>query len=218
MRPRYFKFPGKYVYKGWWHLAAIICDVFGRTEIYGYENVPDRPCIIVANHVSYLDPMAAGFLHETELCAVARDTLMDGWISGPFFRRLNAIPVKRNSANNLQAFREVLARVRDGHGVIIFPEGTRSPDGSLLPGKPGAGLLAIKAGVPILPMRTFGFNEVLPRSNKLGGGVRIVICVGAPMRPEDIDPGKGVRDREQVIVNRIMERIASIEMPKIRSY
>ncbi len=218
MRPRYFKFPGKYVYKGWWHLAAIICDVFGRTEIYGYENIPDCPCIIVANHVSYLDPMAAGFFHETELCAVARDTLMDGCISGPFFRSLNAIPVRRNSTNNLRAFREVLLHIKKGHGVIIFPEGTRSPDGSLLPGKPGAGLLAIKAGVPILPVRTFGFNEVLPRSNKLRGGARIVICAGVIVRPEDIDPGRDVRDREQIIVNRIMEHIASIEKPKIASY
>ena len=50
MRARYFKFKtAKLVYKSWWYLSAIFCDVFGRIELYGYENVPKCPCIIVAN-------------------------------------------------------------------------------------------------------------------------------------------------------------------------
>ena len=115
MRTRFFKVgKGKYIYKGWWILSSVICDVFGRIELYGYENVPKEPCIIVANHVSYLDPMAAAFFHETELCAVARDTLMDGKFSGAFFRSLNAIPIKRGQSGNLGAFREVkIGRGRD---------------------------------------------------------------------------------------------------------
>lgn len=115
MRPRYFKFPDKsnYIYKGAWHLISIICDVFGRIELFGYENVPKEPCIIVCNHVSYLDPFAVGFFHETKLCAVARDTLMNGRISGPVFRGMNAIPIKRGQSGNLGAFREILAQVKD---------------------------------------------------------------------------------------------------------
>jgi len=219
MRQRFFKFGvGKYVFKSWWHLSGIICDVFGRIRLYGYENIPQSPCIIVANHVSYLDPMTMSFFHESELCAIARDTLMNGRLTGAFFRRLNAIPIKRDSANNLGAFREVLSRVKSGIGVIIFPEGTRSPDGSLQAGKPGAGLLAIKAGVPIVPMRSFGFEEVLPRSNKLRGGTRIILCAGKPIMPEDIDPGKGHPDREQVIVDAIMARIAEIKPPRLKEF
>lgn len=216
MRARFFKFGGKYVYKGWWHLSSVICDVFGRIELTGYENIPREPCIVVANHVSFLDPMASSFFHETEMCAVARDTLMDGCLTGPFFRALNAVPVKRGSAGNLGAFRDVLARVKSGKSVIIFPEGTRSPDGKLLPGKPGAGLLAIKAGVPILPLRSFAFEEVLPRSNRLRGGTRLVFCAGAPIDPSDIDPGKNVHDRAQAIVDAIMERIAEIKPPPLK--
>jgi len=216
MKSRFFKIgAGKYVYKGWWLLSATICDVFGRIELYGYENVPKRACIIAANHVSYLDPMAMAFFHETELCAVARDTLMDGKISGAFFRRLNAIPVKRGQSGNLGAFRDVLARIKAGIGVVIFPEGTRTPDGSLLRGKAGAGLLAIKSGAPILPVRTFNFFDVLPRTNKLGGGTRIIMCAGKPIDPKEIDPGKDAPDRAQIIVDRIMERIAQIQPPEI---
>lgn len=216
MKSRFFRFgKGKLVYKGWYLLASIICDVFGRIELYGYENVPDEACIIVANHVSYLDPMAMGFFHETELCAVARDTLMDGKFSGAFFRRLNAIPVKRGQSGNLGAFREVLSRIKKGIGVIIFPEGTRTPTGELLKGKAGAGLLAIKSGAPILPIRSFNFYDVLPRTNKLRGGTRIIMCAGKPINPKDIDPGKDCPDRAQIIVDRIMERIAEIQPPEI---
>ena len=216
MRVRYFKFGcGKLVYKSWWQISSVFCDVFGRIELYGYDNIPKTPCIIVANHVSYLDPMAMAFFHETELCAVARDTLMKGRILGWVFKHLNAIPIKRGQSGNLGAFREVLSRIKNGVGVIIFPEGTREESGKLLEGKPGAGLLAIKAGVPILPMRSFGFETVLPRSNRLGGGSRIVICAGKPINPLEIDPGKTCPDRAQVIVDRIMERIAQIECPKI---
>jgi len=194
---------------------SIICDVFGRVELYGYENVPQSPCIIVANHVSYLDPFAVAFFHETEICAVARDTLMDSKISGALFRRMNAIPIKRGQSGNLGAFRDVLARVKSGSSVIIFPEGTRSPDGNLLKGKAGAGLLAIKAGVPILPLRTFEMFDVLPRTNKLRGGARIVICAGKTIDPKEIDPGKSHPDRAQFIVDKIMERIAEIQPPKL---
>ena len=141
---------------------------------------------------------------------------MRGRILGWIFRRLNAIPVKRGQSGNLGAFRDVLARVRSGVGVIIFPEGTRGLGAGLLPGKPGAGLLAIKAGVPILPVRSFGLEEVLPRTNRLGGGGRVAICAGKPVYPEEIDPGKDCPDRAQIIVDRLMERIAQIERPVAR--
>jgi len=217
MRARYFRIgKGKYIYKSWWLLSSIICDVFGRIELYGYENVPKGPCIIVANHVSFLDPMSMAFFHEGELCAVARDTLMDGKFSGPLFRHLNAIPVKRGQSGNLGAFRDVLSRIKSGIGVIIFPEGTRSPDGSLMRGKAGAGLLAIKSGAPILPIRSFHMDDVLPRSNKLCGGTRIMLCAGKPIDPKEIDPGKDAPERAQIIVDRIMERIAQIQPPKVK--
>ncbi len=216
MKTRFFNFKGKYVYKAWWLFFSIVSDVFGRIELYGYENVPKGACIIVANHVSYLDPMAMAFFHEGELCAVARDTLMDGKFSGALFRRLNAIPIKRGSSNNLGAFRDVLARIKSGIGVIIFPEGTRSSTGELLKGKAGAGLLAIKSGAPILPLRSFNMNEVLPRANVLRGGTRVMICAGKPIDPKEIDPGKDAPDRAQIIVDRIMERIAQIEPPILK--
>lgn len=203
------------VYKASWYGVEILCDTFGRIEVHGYENVPAEPCIIVANHVSFLDPVAVGFFREAELCAIARDTLMSNKLLAAYFKAVNAIAVKRGHSGNLGAFREVLSRVKRGYGVIVFPEGTRSPDGNLLEGKPGAGLLAIKAGIPILPVRSFGFEKVLPRSNKLGGGVRLALCSGKTIMPEEIDPGKSHPNRAQVIVDAVMEKIAQIQLPRL---
>ncbi len=217
MRACYLTFKSVgYTYKGSLHAIQSISDALGRIEIYGYENVPKEPCIVVANHVSFLDPVAVGLFFETPLCAVARDSLMEKWPFSAYFRALNAIAIKRGSSGNLGAFRDVLDRVKKGQGVIIFPEGTRSPDGNLLPGKPGAGLLAIKAGIPILPLRSFGFERVLPRTNRLRGGTRLMICAGKPLEPSEIDPGKGHPDRAQVIVDKVMEAISKITPPRLR--
>lgn len=99
--------------------------------------------------------------------------------------------------------------------VLIFPEGTRSPDGKLQRGKPGAGLISIKAGVPILPVRSFGFETVLPRSGVLRGGMRITLCAGETINPAEIDADKFCKDRPQVIVDAIMARMATIEAPRV---
>ena len=205
------------VYAASWHAALSLCDLFGRIELYGEENVPEGPCIIVGNHVSFLDPPAMAFFHDTPLCVIARDTLMKSGFWKKYFTALNAIPIQRDGegSGNLGAFKKVLSNIKKGMGVIIFPEGTRSETGELLPGKAGAGLIAIKANVPILPIRSFGFREVLPKSNVLSAGARICLVAGKPISLKEIDPGKGCKDRDQRVVDAIMERIASIKQPRI---
>lgn len=214
MKNLYPKFEGKYTYKASLYLAQIICDVFARIDISGYENVPDGPCIVAANHVSYLDPFSMGFIDEREFSVVARDTLMKNALAKKILTSLNAIPIKRGQSNNLGVFREMLSQIKAGRSIIIFPEGTRSADGSLQRGKAGVGFLALKAGVPILPVRTFGFEDVLPRSGKLGGGVRIDMAIGKPISPAEIDPGRDDPDRAQKAVDAIMQRIGVLQKPR----
>ena len=216
MKTRYLNFGSKYAYKASYYLAQTVCDVFARIELDGYENIPQTPCIIVGNHVSYLDPFAMGFFEEGEQCVVARDSLMKNALAKRILLSLNAIPIKRGEAGNLGVFREILRKIREGKSLIILPEGTRSPDGRLQRGKAGVGLLAIKAGVPIVPIRSFGFEDVLPRSNVLRGGMRIYMRVGKPVMPSEIDPGKDAPERAQKIVDALMERIADIERPVLR--
>lgn len=214
MRTRFYQFKKKFIYKAALAATKIICDVFGRIDISGYENIPEGPFIIAGNHVSYLDPFAMAFFPEDEISVVARDTLMSNPFSKLLLTNMNAIPIKRGDSGNLGVFRLLLSHIKAGRSVLIFPEGTRSADGSLLPGKAGVGLLAMKAGVPILPIRSWGFEEILPRSNKLNSG-RIVMRIGKPIQLKDIDPGKNASDRAQQIVDAIMANIAKIEKPTI---
>lgn len=216
MKPRFYLFKKKYIYKAGLYLSQCVCDVFTRIELHGYENIPEaQPCVIAANHVSYIDPFAMAFFHEDEICVVARDTLMSNPFSKLLLSSMNAIPIKRGDSRNLGVFRQLLSYIKEGKSVLIFPEGTRSGDGTLLRGKAGVGLLAMKAGVPIVPIRSWGFEEFFPRSNKLRGGGRIIMQVGKPIQLSEIDPGKNCAERAQVIVDNIMQRIAEIKKPKL---
>ncbi len=215
MRNRFYLFKKNFIYKAALVVMQSICDVFGRIDLHGYENFPQgKACIIAGNHVSYLDPFAMAFYNEHEMSVVARDTLMSNAISKILLTNMNAIPIKRGDSGNLGVFRLLLSNIKAGRSVLIFPEGTRSADGTLQTGKAGVGLLAVKAGVPIVPIRSWGFEEVLPRSNKLRSS-RIVMNVGKPIDLQDIDPGKDCPDRAQKIVDAIMERISQIEKPEI---
>ncbi len=217
MKNLFLEFAGKYTYKASLYLAQTVCDVFARIDVVGCENVPDGPCIVAANHVSYLDPFSMGFIDSRQFSVVARDTLMKNALAKKLLLNMNAIPIKRGESGNLGVFREILSQIRSGRSVIIFPEGTRSPDGRLQKGKAGVGFLAMKSGVPILPVRTFGFEDVLPRSNRLRGGMRIVMCIGKPVNPAEIDAGRDDPDRAQKAVDAIMARLAEIQRPRLNN-
>jgi 1-acyl-sn-glycerol-3-phosphate acyltransferase len=118
---------------------------------------------------------------------LARDSLFEN----PFFRllisSLNAIPVKRGRAD-LSAMKAVIARLRQGHAVCLFPEATRTPDGRIAPFKGGVGLLAKKGGAPILPVVIDGAYECWPRHKKIfSPGGRITVCYGKPVTAERIE-------------------------------
>jgi 1-acyl-sn-glycerol-3-phosphate acyltransferase len=131
--------------------------------------------LLVCNHQSFLDPVIATCALHREGSYMARDTL---FASGPFtqlIRYLNAFPVKRGMAD-LGAVKETLRRLRNGELITVFPEATRTPDGSILPMQPGAVAIARKAGVPIVPCLIDGAYKAWPRQQKfpLPGYIRVV--------------------------------------------
>ena len=100
----------------------------------GLENIPkDGPFLLASNHLSFLDPPALGCLMPRNLHYFARDSLFKGPL-GMLIRALNSIPVNRSQLD-LATLRTVLKVLKDGHPLLVFPEGTRSEDGSLGEGK-----------------------------------------------------------------------------------
>lgn len=188
-------------------------NVIGRLELHGIENVPSTPCLLVANHVSGIDPHSVSiFKSARKVVAVARNTLFEMKLVGEYLRMLEVIPIKRGEGGDISAFKSIINAIKSGQSVLIFPEGTRSRNGELQSGKAGVGLIALKTGVPILPIRTYGFESTIP--NKLDVSGRLIMVAGKPIDIKDIDPGKGHPERMQAIVDEIMRAIGEIEKPK----
>ncbi len=167
--------------------CRFFCAFCWKFRAYGRENVPDRGGFLLAsNHQSYLDPVLCGVAIKRQLNYLARDTLF----INPFFRilinSLNAIPVRREEGD-LKAMREVISRLKQGNAVCLYPEGTRSDDGSIRRVRPGFGLLARRANVPIVPMVIEGAYDHWPKGQKIFGiGGRISVRYGEPISPDQV--------------------------------
>ena len=185
--------------------------LFHRFQIEGLENVPkEGPFLLAANHLSYLDPPALGCRLPRNLHYFARDSLFKGPL-GMFIRALNSIPVNRSQLD-LATFRRVLKVLRDGHPLLVFPEGTRSEDGRLGDGKKGVGMLVAKSQVPVLPARIIGSYEILRKGKffpRIGRKLRVSY---GRLRPvSELDPGGKVGDRYEQISQSIMDAIQEIK-------
>lgn len=165
-------------------LSKAIARTFFHYRVVGAEHlIEEGPCIVAANHCSYLDPPLVGIAFRRGIHYLARKSLLEWPILGPIFPELNVIPVDQKNADR-SALMGAIRVIREGGAVLIFPEGTRSPDGQLQPGQPGIGMIAAKTGAPILPARITGSYEAFPRSDS-GRGIKavpITITFGPALR------------------------------------
>jgi 1-acyl-sn-glycerol-3-phosphate acyltransferase len=117
----------------------------------------------------------------------------------------NVLPIDREG-NDISGLRGIIKMLKGGHSVLIFPEGTRSPDGSLQPAEPGAGLLAVKGGVRVLPTRIFGSHDVWAKGTRYRPAPMRVV-VGKPYWPTLPATGK---PSYQDVANEMMAKIAEL--------
>ncbi|UCE99617.1 MAG: 1-acyl-sn-glycerol-3-phosphate acyltransferase [Planctomycetota bacterium] len=175
----------------WFWLARWICRVFCilfvRLRVCGRENVPGKGAVILlSNHQSYLDPVLCGVPLKRHLYFLARDNLFDNRLFGLLLSSVNTIPVKRGQAD-LSAMRKVTSKLKEGCGLCLFPEGTRSNNGKIAPFRPGFGLLAKRGQAAIVPVVIDGAFEFWPRHKKIFSiGVTIVINYGKAITAEHL--------------------------------
>jgi len=174
----------------WYWVARFICQVFTllffRYRVYGRRNIPREGAFIVAaNHQSFLDPVFHGIGATRRLLYMARDTLFRSRLFGGLIRSTNAIPVSRDKAD-IGAIKLVLAELKKGHGVCLYPEGTRSADGKITALKPGFSLLCRRSKAPVVPAVVDGAFECWPRQRKLFSPGPVMVCFGKPLPPEQI--------------------------------
>lgn len=193
------------------NLSRLLARLFFRFRIVHRERLPESGgLILAANHQSYFDPPLVGICSRRAVHYLARKTLMEWPFFGPMFPDMNVIPVDRDG-NDMSALKTVIRKIREGEGVVLFPEGTRSADGSLQPAQAGVGLVIAKTLAPVVPVRIFGSFEAFPRGSKRVKLHPIRVVIGSPIVFTKEDVGAGTRDDYQRLSQRVMDAIATLK-------
>ena len=144
----------------------------------GSEHLPDGPVIFMSNHQSNFDILALLAAMPRQIHWIAKKELFEIPFFGPSMRRGGYIPLDRGDGRRaLQSMDEAAATIHQGKSVVLFPEGTRTPDGNLLPFKRGGFILARKAAVPVVPVTISGSGRINPagRIRLYGGNINITL-------------------------------------------
>lgn len=202
-------------------LSAIICSLFDRSgalyhwhartwsriglriagitvEVTGADRVPSGESIIfMSNHQGNFDILALFQAIPRRFAWIAKEELFRIPVFGHSMARAGYVPLKRDATSGRQAVKSIeraAALIREGRSVVVFPEGTRTDDGSLLPFKQGGFLLAARAGVPIVPVTINGSMGVNPKTRLAihPGTIRVTFA--------DPVPTAGIAAKERVLL------------------
>jgi 1-acyl-sn-glycerol-3-phosphate acyltransferase len=179
-----------------WKFCQTLCRVFTSVafdlKVYGAHRVPSQGgVLIVSNHQSYLDPVLLGVRLGRPLSYMAKSELFKNVAFAWVIRSLGAFPVKQG-AGDVGAMKETIARLQEGRALNIFPEGSRTEDGELLPIEKGVALVIRKAKVPVVPVVIDGSFNAWPRERTLPRAYPIRILYGHPLDLSSMD-------RDQII-------------------
>jgi 1-acyl-sn-glycerol-3-phosphate acyltransferase len=169
---------------------AVVLSVFKvvfRVRVVGKDRVPSTGAYIVApSHRSILDIPFAAFITPRTVRFLAKDDLFRTPLGGRFFDALGAVKVERGTADRaaLRALEDALAA---GSPVAVFPEGTRHSGPDIAELFAGAAFLAIKLGVPIVPVGIGGSEHILPKGKLFPRVHRVAVSVGRPIMPPALE-------------------------------
>jgi len=163
-------------------LAMALMRALFRLEARGTEHVPSRgPVLLVSNHSSVLDPPLVGGVCPRQLTFLAKAELFAVPGFGRLIHALNARPVRREGAD-AAALRVALRALEQGGALLVFPEGTRGPEGRLREPKPGAALLAVLSGARVVPVFVRGSGRAWPRGRRFPRPAKVRVAFGPPLR------------------------------------
>lgn len=140
--------------------ALVICGI--KVKVEGLENIPPGACIFVANHTSNADPPAVVGSIPRRVALLGKKEVFRVPIFGTVLKLAGFVAVDRaNRDAAIASVNEALEQLKRGVSFLVFPEGTRSPDGRLRPFKKGSFLMAIQAQAPIVPVSVIGAHKVM---------------------------------------------------------
>ena len=171
-------------------LAVFIVRLLLSLKCHGIRNVPRRGgVLLVCTHQSHLDPMIYGANLPRQVSYFAKAELFENRHFSAFIRALHAFPVRRGEAD-VGAMKEAIRRLKAGCALVVFPEGTRSIDGSIKPLEAGVGLIARRAGVPVIPAIVDGSYKVLPKGARFPRPQKVAVMYGKPLDVDGLKPAE----------------------------
>jgi 1-acyl-sn-glycerol-3-phosphate acyltransferase len=197
----------------WLTFQIILRTVFAfwlRYRARGIERIPESGGgLMLSNHQSFLDPLLIGLPLHRPVSFLARDTLFPVPVIGWILRHTYVMPLNRDTGG-AGGIRETLRRLDDGFLVGLFPEGTRSGDGSLGELKPGFAALVRRTELPIYPIGIAGAHRALGRGSLMLKPHRVCVVFGAPLPAETIAELKQ-RGREAELLEIVRVHIAACQ-------
>ena len=175
----------------------------------GTEHVPAKgPVLLVANHQSFLDPPLVGAALPRQLTFMAKAELFDVPLFGGLIRRLNAQPLRREGGD-AGALRTALRVLKNGGALLVFPEGTRGEGDILGPAKPGAGMLAVLGGAPVIPVYISGSGRAWPRGRRFPRRANVTVTFGSPL-PVTVGGHASRKDDYEAVSRQMMSAITGL--------
>lgn len=197
----------------WLSFQVVIRNIFAFWLQYrarGIEKIPATGGgLILSNHQSFLDPLLIGLPLHRPVSFLARDTLFPVPVIGWILRHTYVMPLSRDTGG-AAGLRETIRRLDEGFLVGLFPEGTRSPDGSLGTLKPGFAALVRRTELPIYPVGIAGAHRALGRGSILLKPHRVRVVFGEPLPADKVAELKQ-RGRETELVETVRAHIAACQ-------
>ncbi|MCR4426232.1 MAG: 1-acyl-sn-glycerol-3-phosphate acyltransferase [Firmicutes bacterium] len=191
-------------------LLTAFFRVFYRFEVRGTEHIPKKGAlIVVANHSSALDPLALGAAFPRPIAFMAKSELFRNPILGGLLRALYAFPVRRGLVDR-DAYRRSIDILKAGKVLGVFPEGTRSETGELLPPHAGAGRFALQTGTSVLPAALLGTHAAIKKGTTTLKKSRIVVVFGDPIVVRRPDDGRLMREEVDSLSRVLMEKVQEL--------
>jgi len=197
-------------------LIRFVINLIARVEIRGFENIPEEGGYVIAtNHLGRLDVSLLFYALEGDFILPVAEKYEHHWLYGPIGNAMGGIWLDRFNAD-IGSVREILSRMKAGGILVIAPEGTRSKTEAMAEGKPGVAYLAMKSGVPIVPIALAGTEDrVIVDRLKHFKKSEIKVVVGNPF---NLPPIKG-KERDTILkqyTDEIMCRIGVLLPEKYR--
>jgi 1-acyl-sn-glycerol-3-phosphate acyltransferase len=176
-----------------------------RVHVKGLERIPAGTCVFAANHTSSADAPAVVGAIPRRIAILLKRSLFEWPIVGQAFHLAHFIPVDRfNRDSAMESLDKATVAIRNGQSFLIYPEGTRSPDGRLQEFKKGTAVIAIKAAVPLVPVACSGAHRVMEkRKLTIKPGEILVEFL------EPIDSTKYSFEQREALIQELHDRLAA---------